>query len=107
MTATPSCGRSSAAEGDRERGLEYGLGLAICKALVEAHGGRIWAKRGGSGRGTRLSFTLPIAEEADPTPGSGPERPLSVRKDRGQCILVVDDDPQTLRYARDALTNAG
>jgi signal transduction histidine kinase len=39
-----------------------GLGLAIARGLVEAHGGRIWA---GSelGRGTTLSFTVPLAED--------------------------------------------
>jgi signal transduction histidine kinase len=35
-----------------------GLGLAIAKGLVEAHGGRIWAE-GRSGGGTRVAFTLP------------------------------------------------
>ncbi len=37
-----------------------GLGLAIARGLVEAHGGRIWAE-GRSGGGTRVSFTLPPA----------------------------------------------
>lgn len=36
-----------------------GLGLAICKGLIEAHGGRIWVQDQ-SGPGTTLSFTLPI-----------------------------------------------
>jgi two-component system sensor histidine kinase BaeS len=35
-----------------------GLGLAIAKGIVEAHGGRIWAENG-DGRGARISFTLP------------------------------------------------
>jgi len=35
-----------------------GLGLAIAKGLVEAHGGRIWAQNV-PGRGARFSFVLP------------------------------------------------
>jgi K+-sensing histidine kinase KdpD len=38
----------------------FGLGLAICKGLIEAHGGRIWINEP-QRVGTTISFTLPIA----------------------------------------------
>jgi len=36
-----------------------GLGLTICRAIVEAHGGRIWLPE--SGPGMRVRFSLPLA----------------------------------------------
>jgi sigma-B regulation protein RsbU (phosphoserine phosphatase) len=41
-----------------------GLGLAICKAIVDAHGGRIWAERGDPS-GTTVCFTMPIDDAQD------------------------------------------
>lgn len=41
-----------------------GLGLSICRTIVEAHGGRIWAEPG-TDRGTVFHFTLPAAQAGD------------------------------------------
>jgi signal transduction histidine kinase len=39
-----------------------GLGLYICKNIIEAHGGRIWAENNSGEKGAIFSFTLPITE---------------------------------------------
>ncbi len=72
-------------KGDR-RGA--GLGLTICRAIVEAHGGRIWAEST-LGVGTTVKFTLPKRERV---PQSGGTQVAS--------ILMVDDRPENLLALR-------
>jgi signal transduction histidine kinase len=53
-------GRASNATEHQIQGL--GLGLAICRQLIELHGGRIWATSLGEGRGTALAVGLPMPQ---------------------------------------------
>jgi len=39
-----------------------GLGLTICKSIIEKHGGKIWADSHGEGTGTTIYFTIPTPE---------------------------------------------
>ena len=98
------------AGGGRERGAGgYGLGLAICKGLVEAHGGRIRADSAGVGQGTRITFTIPVLEDSGGSTAAGlaSSDPQGEGRKQETSILVVDDDPHMLHYAREALVTAG
>ena len=88
----------------------YGLGLAICKGIVEAHGGRIWAESDGLGCGTRITFTVPVVDEAvvgAAASGNGQPADLPHPLPGVERILVVDDDPQMLRYVGKTLVEGG
>ena len=87
----------------------HGLGLAICKGIIEAHGGRIEAKSEGEGDGTTITFTIPIARNRadESTQESTTSKNIAAREVGQTRILSVDDDPQVLRYVKNVLTDAG
>jgi PAS domain S-box-containing protein len=81
-----------------------GLGLAVCKGIVEAHGGRIWAESDGEGRGAAFSFSLPVATQdtiADPRPSN------SLSTVEGLTVLILDNDPHVSRLVKRQLSAAG
>jgi signal transduction histidine kinase len=49
------------------------LGLALCRSIVQAHGGRIWAENDPGG-GATLTFVLPVDAE-HPQPRAAPSTP--------------------------------
>ena len=83
-----------------ERGL--GIGLALVRELVEAHGGEVRASSEGLGRGASFVVTLPLAqperERAAPPSESANGNILS-----GLRILLVDDSKETLMLFKDLL----
>jgi signal transduction histidine kinase/CheY-like chemotaxis protein len=77
-----------------------GLGLTIVRRLVELHGGVVRAESAGPNRGSRFTFTLPVAtsvakKEAAPEPEPAVERVLS-----GRHVLIVEDEPENQALMR-------
>ena len=62
-----------------------GLGLAMCRQIIEGLGGRIWATSEGKDQGSQLHFTLPIAEG---------RAILHVRHDTEE--MLTEEDPNSL-----------
>lgn len=62
------------------QGEGLGMGLSIAKGIVEAHGGRIWIEDGTSGRGTRVSFTVPVGDD-EPAPSVDSKRQELLKSD--------------------------
>lgn len=83
-----------------------GIGLALVKQLVEAHGGRIDAFSEGLGRGARFSVWLPIhlqteLELSELAQHDAPGGLAGIR------ILLVDDSPDILDTMRELLESEG
>jgi PAS domain S-box-containing protein len=90
-----------------------GLGLAIARHLIEAHGGTIEARSAGENRGATFIVTLPLSLNAavkEPeldSAGSDTSLGLLHRRLEGVRVLVVDDEPDALDLVSRALKQDG
>jgi PAS domain S-box-containing protein len=74
-----------------------GLGLAISKGVVEAHGGRIAAYSAGKGQGTRVDVIWPTAPAAATHTSVPQAQAPAVAGTAGQCVLLVENDPDSAK----------
>jgi PAS domain S-box-containing protein len=107
------------AQKDSSTHREYGglgLGLAICKQLVDLHGGSIQAKSMGEGEGATFVVTLPLvilgkesasASRVHPTAAEPSVDMVPVPRLDGVRALVVDDEADALELVQRVLKNQG
>jgi signal transduction histidine kinase/DNA-binding response OmpR family regulator len=78
---------------DRSQG-GLGVGLTVCKQIVELHGGRVLASSPGADRGSTFTVRLPLAERTAVATPAPPPPPDSLKR-----VMIVDDN----RDAADSL----
>ncbi|MEO7209252.1 MAG: PAS domain S-box protein [Steroidobacteraceae bacterium] len=93
-----------------------GLGLAICKQLVELHGGSIRAASSGEGKGATLSVQLPVSivhlgdqngPRVHPTAETHPGEMQPLPRLEGVHVFAVDDEPDARDLLRRVLEDQG
>lgn len=88
-------------------GAGLGLGLTICKTLIDLHGGKLRVRSEGVGKGATFSIELQCCEQpVDDV--AAPDQPTTVQiTEKAHRLLIVDDHVDTSRALARLLTRLG
>jgi two-component system sensor kinase FixL len=84
-----------------------GMGLAISRTILQAHGGRLWAENN-RGPGAAFHFTVPVAD-ASAVPKHEHEHEHEHKEDQSDVatVFIVDDDPSFRKAMERLIGSAG
>jgi two-component system NtrC family sensor kinase len=88
----------------KPEGQGTGLGLSLCRGMIEGHGGRISVE---STPGAGATFVIELPLGTPPAAGVDPDTAGEAPAVRGKAILVVDDEPAVAAILAEALADEG
>ncbi len=81
------------------------LGIAICRGIIEAHGGRLIVEEGDVGERGGFMFTIPVvARQSRAQQGPDRSQPAADPDEGRARVLAMVEDPETSRYVRNILS---
>ena len=95
------------AQGQHHRHQGLGIGLALVRALVEMHGGKVSAASSGRGMGSEFVVELPLAQGGPPAEQSASIGKIKAQESPSLRILLVDDHDDSAQTFAVLLERAG